>query len=196
MDAFISQPLEPALVEGRADERRRIELPVARVKDEAEVRADRNRAHLGNRMRERHELDIEGADLEPAVEPHDVDRQLQAAAHLGELRAQHAGGERRRIDRRLEARPQLDHRPDVVLVRVRDQHAGEVGTVLLDEAHIGQDHVDAGIELALGKRDPAIDHEPPARLGGTIAVEVEVHADLAEAAERHEYELVCAFAPA
>ena len=73
--------------------------------------------------------------------------------------------------------------------------AGEVGAVLLDEAHVGEDHVDAGIVLALGEGDAAVDHQPLARVGRPEAVEVGVHADLAEAAQRHEYELVAVRSP-
>ena len=35
-----------------------------------------------------------------------------------------------------------------------------------------------------------IDHQPGARPGRTEAIEIDVHADLAETAERHEYEFV------
>src|SRR4029079_5657842 len=102
------------------------------------------------------------------------------------------GGERRGVDRRLETRPQLDHGADMVLVRVRDDDAGEVGTVFLDEAHVRKDDVDAGIVLALGEGDAAVDHQPAARVLRAEAVEVGVHADLAETAERQEYEFVAA----
>ena len=190
LHALLAEPLQAGFIERGADDRRRIELEIAGVEDEALRRAQRDRAHLGNGMRERDELHVEGSELEAGIELHDVDRDLQIAAPLGELGAQHAGRERRRVDGRLEARPQLDHRADVVLVRVRDEDADEIAAVLLDEAHVGQDHVDAGVELALGEGDPAIDHEPLARIRRPVAIEVEVHADLAEAAKAHEHELV------
>ena len=146
-------------------------------------------------MRERVELHVERPHLEPAVERNHVDRKLEVAAVLGKLRPQHARREGRGIDRCLEAWPQLDHGADMILVRVRQHQPGEVAPLLLDEAHVGQDDVDAGIVLALGKRDAAIDHQPLARILGAIAVEVGVHADLTETAQRYEYELVTAVDP-
>ena len=143
-------------------------------------------------MRQAEQLDVEGADVEPGIERHDVDGDLQRVAVLGELGFQHAGGERRGVDRRLEARPQLDDGADVVFVRVRDDDAGEVGAVLLDEAHVGEDDVDAGVVLAFGEGDAAIDHQPAARILRPEAVEIGVHADLAEAAERQEHEFIAA----
>ena len=71
------------------------------------------------------QLDVERPDLEAALHRHLGDRQLQRAAELGELGLQHAGGERRRVDRRLQPRPQVDDGADVVLVRVRQHDAGE-----------------------------------------------------------------------
>ena len=67
-------------------------------------------------MRDRDELHVERADLEAVVERHLLDRQLQLAAVLGELGPQHRRRERSCIDRHLEARPQLDHCAEVVLV--------------------------------------------------------------------------------
>ncbi len=103
IDAFVAELGKAALVERLADDGRGVELPVAGVKDEAERGADRQRAHLGDRVRERDHLDVERPDLEAAVQRNDVDRQLQLAAVLRELGAQHARGERRGIDRRLDA---------------------------------------------------------------------------------------------
>src|SRR4029079_18535011 len=111
---------------------------------------------------------------------------------LRELRLQHAGGEGRRIDRRLEARPQLDDGADVVLVGMRDDDAGKVGAVLLDETHIWEDDVDAGVVLALGEGDAAIDHQPAALILRPETVEIGVHADLAQTAKCQEHEFVAA----
>ena len=55
-----------ALVGRRADQRRRVDLPVAGVHDEAGRRADRQRAALGNRMGDGDEFDVERADVEHA----------------------------------------------------------------------------------------------------------------------------------
>src|SRR5262249_57891042 len=99
-------------------------------------------------MGERHQLHVERAQSEALVELHHVDRDFEVAAPLGELGAQHAGGKRRGVDGRLEARPQLDHGADVVLVRVRNEDTNEIATVPLDKAYVWKDNVYAGIELA------------------------------------------------
>ena len=107
------------------DHRRRVELPVARVQHDAERGADGERVGLRDRVRDRNELQIERADIEAPVERHLLDRQLQLAAVLGELGFQHRRGEGSCIDRRLQPRPQLDDRAEMVLVRVGEHEAGE-----------------------------------------------------------------------
>ena len=54
-----------------------------------------------------------------------------------------AGRERRHPDRRLEPRPEIEQRAVVVLMRMGDDDAAQVGELLLDEADVGQDQVDA-----------------------------------------------------
>ena len=78
----------------------------------------------------------------------------------------------------------------MILVRVGQHEADEVFPLLLDEAQIRQHDVDARLAL-VRKGDAEVDHQPLARVRRTEAVEIDVHADLAEAAERHEHEFVC-----
>ena len=56
-----------------------------------------------------------------------------------------------------------------------------MSALLLDEAQVGQHDVDAR-QPVVGEADAEIDHQPAA----VQAVEVDVDADLADAAERHE----------
>jgi hypothetical protein len=46
----------------------------------------------------------------------------------------------------------------VILVRVRQHEPGEACPLLLDEAQVGQDHVDAWIVFSFGKGDAEVDH--------------------------------------
>src|SRR5690606_6750152 len=100
--------------------------------------------------------------------------------------------ERRRVDRHLDARPQLDHGAEMVLVRVREHQTAQILRAALDELEVRHDDVDAGIELALGKGNPEVDHEPLATALWPETVEIAVHADLAEPAEREKDQLAVA----
>ncbi len=115
-----------------------------------------------------------------------------AAALLGELGLEQRRGEWGCVDRRLEAGPQLDDGAEVILMRVRHDDADEILRVRLDEAEVGHDDVDAGIEVPLWKGDAEVDHQPFARLLRSQTVEVAVHPDFAETAERDENEFALA----
>ncbi len=118
-----------------------------------------------------------------------LEREAVDQAQLGELHLEHLGGERRGIDRDAgEPGPQIDHRAEMILMRVGQQQAGDVVPLLLDEADVGQDDVDAGLGLA-AEGHAHIDDQPLARAVAPVAVEIQVHADLAHAAERQEDEI-------
>ena len=74
---------------------------------------------------------------------------------------------------------------DVVLVRVREDEPGQVLVPFLDEGGIGHEHIDTG-QTRIGVRHAEVDHQP----APGVAVEIEVHADLAGAAERQEIEFL------
>ena len=188
-DAFVAERLQAGFVGRRADDGRRIDLPVAGMHDEAGRRADRQRRAFRNRVGDGHELDVEWADRDPRAGPDDLDRDLGRAglaepAHFGE-----PGRERRGVHLRAEARPQLRQRADVVFVGMGDDDADEVLLHLLDEADIRHDEVDAG-QVVAGERDAEIDHQPLAPLRRPIAVERAIHPDFAEPSQRREHELV------
>ena len=133
----------------------------------------------------RDQLDIERPDREAARQRHLGDRHLAQQVGVAQLAPQHRGGERRRVDRAAQLRPEIGHGAEMILVRVGQHQADEIVAMLLDEGGIGHDHVDARHRL-VAEGHAEIDHQP---LAG-IAVEVEVHADLARAAERQEQQLV------
>jgi hypothetical protein len=80
----------------------------------------------------------------------------------------------------------------VILVRVRDDDAEEVVALALDEAQVREHEVDAGKLLFAAETHAAVDEDPLAAPWRPEAVQRRVHADLAEAAEGHEHELVLA----
>ena len=73
----------------------------------------------------------------------------------------------------------MGNRAYVVLMCVGDDQAAERLAAGGDELWIRHLHVGAGLARA-GKRDPAIDHQPTS----VVAVQVEVHADLARTPKR------------
>ncbi len=186
-NAGIAERPETRLVGHRADLGRRVELPVAGVNDGAERRGDGQRHRLGDRMADRDRLDPERPDLERLAGLVDGHRDLWRIRLALALGFEQAGGEGRHPDRRLEARPQLVQRAVMVLMRVGDDDAAQILDLLLDEADVGQHEVDAG-QRRVRKCHADIDHDPLAFARRAEAVEREVHADLADAAERHEDE--------
>src|SRR5690606_29884104 len=106
------------------------------------------------------QLDIERADLEAAAERYHGNRDLRRARLAFAFGAKQRGGERRRVDRDLQPRPQIDERAEMVLVRMGEHDGGEVATLLLQVADVGQDDVDAGQMLLRREGDAAVDRQP------------------------------------
>ena len=167
---------------------RAIDLPVAGVQHAAVRRLDHQRVRLRNRVRHGDEFEVERADIEGAGDGDLADRQLLGATIFSLLGPQQRRRERCGIDRCLEPRPQLDQRADMVLVRVRQDDAGQLDLLILDEPQIRQDHIDARLEVAFGKRDAEIDHDPGALVSRTRAIKIAILADLPEPAERDEHQ--------
>src|SRR5690606_12898456 len=180
---------EALLVRRPADAGGRVELPVARVDDRAERRADGERIRFRDRMADGDEFDVEGPEGDTTALLHHGERDLGRAGLPETADLQKPCREGRAHHRRAEARPQLDEAADMVLVRVGDDDADEVLPLLLEEADVGEDEIDTRHILAR-EGDAAVDEQPLAPARRPEAVETGVHADLAETAERYEYEAV------
>ena len=186
--ALFAELAQPRLVGDAADQRRRVDLPVAGMDDEAGRGADRQRAALGDRMGDGDEFDVERPDVDPLALRDHLDRDLGRAGLAEAARLGEAGGEAGHVDVDAEPRPEFGERADMVLVGVGDDEADEVLLRLLDEGEVGHDEIDARQILA-GEGEAEIDHQPFAALGRPEAVERAIHADFAETAERGEYQL-------
>jgi hypothetical protein len=169
----------------QADERLLVELPVAGVEDAAVGRVDEQRVAFGDRVRERDVGDLERAQGDAALVLDDDQLDLVEQPGLRQLVADEVGGERRRVERHAEIRGEVGHRADVVLVRVGEDDAEQAVEPLLNELEVGEHQVDAGV-VGIGEPHAEVDHQPLA----IAAVEVDVHADLARAAEREEQQFV------
>ena len=140
-------------------------------------------------MRNGNELDIERADLGTLSLRDDADWDLRRSRLAQLLDVQQAGGKAGCVDRRPKAVPQVDDSTDMVFVRVGNDDADKIVPHLLDEGRVRHDDVDASL-LRPRKGNAAVDHQPLFLTGGPETVEPHVHADLAQAAKRHENQLL------
>ena len=82
----------------------------------------------------------------------------------------------------------------MILMRVGEHQAGEVFPLRHQIADVGQDQIDARQMLFRGKRHAEIDREPLAAALVAEAVDRQIHADFADAAERREHQFLCGLA--
>ena len=78
----------------------------------------------------------------------------------------------------------------MILMGVRQHEADQVLALLLQEADVGHDQIDARQMLLVSKGHAEIDREPGALMAIAEAVDRQVHADLADAAERRKGQFI------
>ncbi len=117
------------------------------------------------------------------------DRNHVGAGLARRLGMKQTGREGAGIDRHAQARPEIEQRAEMVLVGMGDDDAFEVLALFLEEGDVREDDVDAR-QVLMREGDAEIDGDPALSVSGTVAVEREVHADLADPAEGHEDEFV------
>jgi hypothetical protein len=88
------------------------------------------------------------------------------------------------IDGTTQARPQIGHRAHVILVRMGNEQCRQTVAAFFDKAWIRHLHARPRLTVAC-KCNTAIDHEPTL----VVAVEIEVHANLAGSAKRQKPEV-------
>src|SRR5262245_65135251 len=144
---------ETALVDDRtqlgfigrwADDGGRIDLPIPGVKHAAERGADDETVRFRDRMGHGYEFYVEWTERESTPERHDVHRDLGRTWLAFPLGLQQRSGKRRGVDWQLEARPQVEQRAEMILVRVREHTAAKMGAPLLQIADVRHDEIDAG----------------------------------------------------
>jgi len=124
------------------------------------------------------EGEVERTEAEAAAGLDDGDLGLVDQLRFAQLAAQHRGSEGRGVDRAAQLRPEPGDGADMVFMRVRDHEAGQPVPPLGDIGRVGDHDVHFRVFRA-AEPHAAIHREPSV---GT-AVEVEVHADLAGAAQ-------------
>ncbi len=145
----------------------------------------------GDRVRDGHELHLEGAGLDHlGARAHDGDL-VGGQPVLFELQPADGAGETAGIDRRLQPRPQMAERADMVLVGMGDEDRLDPILTLFEPGDVGHDEIDAGRRLHVREGHAEIDDDQPLAPLRPVAVDVAVHPDLARSAERQIDQPVC-----
>ena len=77
----------------------------------------------------------------------------------------------------------------MILVGVRQHQTDDIAALLNQITNIGKNELDPG-KIIAGKRDAEIDRKPPPLPLRAEPIERQIHADLADAAQRREDELI------
>ena len=137
-------------------------------------------------VRDAERLDPEDADAAPTRRAGScAARSSSSEVVLLELDADEAAGQRRAVDRRVDAAQDVGQAADVVLVAVGDEDGPQLVAVLLDVGDVRDDEVDAE-HLLFGEHEAGVDDDH------VVAVLEQHHvlADLAETAEGDDAELL------
>ena len=171
---------EPMEVEVLAVDRRLIDLEVAGVNDDAGRRVDGERNAVGDAVRDADELDLERTDGHPCARA-DRDELAAGDAVLLQLGLDQRERQRRPVDRAVDVGQHVRHAADVIFVAVRQHERG--GTLLLQVRQVGDDPIDTQ-QFRVGKHHAGVDDDR--RVGP--GEREHVHPELAESAERHDFE--------
>src|SRR6202790_4230984 len=141
-------------------------------------------------MRHRNELDVERPEIDAAARRHDRARDFGGFALGGAFGLEQRGTELGRVNATFQPRPQIDDGAEMVLMGVGEHQSDQVLALLFEKADVGHDQIDAGQMLFLAEGDAEIDREPAALVAVAEAIDRQVHADLADAAERREGQFI------
>src|SRR5260370_37509241 len=143
-----------------------------------------------NRMRDRNEFDIERAEVDAAARRHHGDRDPGRIALGGAFGLEQSGAELGRVDLALQLRPEIYNGAEMVFMGVRQHQADQILALFFQEADVGHDQIDARQMLLVAEGDAEIDREPGALMPVAEAIDRQVHADLADAAERRKGQFI------
>src|SRR5215211_1934405 len=189
-NALVAERPQPSFVSRRADDRRRVDLPVTGMQDGAERRADDQGIGFRNRMGDRHVFELESTDREAPAERDDLDRDLRSAGLALALGLKQCRRERRGVDRNLQLRPQVQEGADMILMGMGEDDAGKVSPLLDEITDVRIDEVDPRKVLLAGDRHADINREPGPAALLAHPVDREIHPDLADPAQGREDELI------
>ena len=177
-DSLIANVMHHLIARWDPEHRCLVDLPVAGVEDIAVRGLDHQAIALGDRVGQRFEGDLERIEVDAPIALDDVDLDLADQPLFLKFAGDQRGGERRGVERHFQIGGEIGNRTDMIFMSMGQDDPDQLLAPLLDELQFGQDQVDAGI-VGVGKGQAEVDHQPFA-LG---AIEVDVHANLARAAE-------------
>jgi hypothetical protein len=143
-----------------------------------------------DRMRHRNELDIERPEIDPPSRRHHRHRNFRRIPFGIALGLKQRSAELRRVDRAFQLRPEIDDGAEMIFVGVGQDQADEVLPFFFQKADIGHDEIDARQMLLVAEGYAEINRKPAALVSVAEAIDRQVHADLADAAERRKGQFV------
>ncbi len=143
-------------------------------------------------MGDRYEIDLIRTERQVAAEGNYLYTDDIFETRFLELVFDEMRGEGRGIERAAQLRPEMGDGADMIFMRVGQHDGTHVFALFGKVADIGHDEIDAGRGALAAEHHAAIDDDPIAIIGRTIAIGVEIHPDLARAAERQEDEFIVA----
>ena len=176
---FFAQSAERLLIRHVTDQRVGIELPVPRVQNRSNRRADRERVRFRDGMCQGYQFYIEVTHHKARRQIHDRNRDLTGQTGFCQFSLQNRGREGCGPDRASQARPKMMNGPDMILMGMGQNQPDQLVPMGLDEGGVRHDDVNAR-RLIGTERDPQIDHEPLV----IVPVEIEVHPNLTGTAKR------------
>ena len=182
--ALIADLADAGDVHHLAVHRGEIQLEVAGVEQDAERRADRDRAGVGNRVVDADKLRRELAELHGVAGLHGVQMRRMRQRMLGQLLLHDAERERRAVNIRVDRAQDVGQRADVILVSVRQKDAADLLLVLFEVGDVRDDQVNAQ-HIFVRECDAAVHDDD------VVAVLDHGHvlADLVQTAERGDADL-------
>ena len=179
VDALLAEPGEGPQVGDPAVERQLVHLEVAGVQHQPGAGADRDRERVGDRVVDRDELQVEGAEGDPValltmwctVSLSRCSRSLLPSS--ARVSSEPTSGMSPRSRRRYGVAPMWSSWP---WVRTSASTSSSRSRIAVE---VGEDQVDAGV-VVLGEQHAAVDDQQPA----VVLEDGHVAADLAEPAER------------
>ncbi len=141
-------------------------------------------------MRNRNKLDTERPEIDAAAGRHHGDRNFRRMALGGAFGLEQSGAEFGGVDRAFQLRPQIHDGAEMVFMGVRQHQADQILALFFEKADIGHDQVDPRQVFLVAEGHPEVDREPGALVTVAEAIDRQVHADLADAAERRKGQFI------
>src|SRR5581483_912852 len=141
-------------------------------------------------MGHRNELDAKGTEFDPAARSHHGDRNFRRITLGSTFGLEQRGRELRRKNRALQPWPEVDHRAEMVLMRMRQHEPSQIFALLFQKTDVGHDRVDTRKMLLIAKGDSEIDRDQGALMPAAETVDRQIYADLAHTPESRKDQFV------